>query len=76
MEEEKWNKIEQIFNQAVLVSASKRNLFVENHCDGDAVLRAEVISLLGADKESDEILEQSVFPLVGTIVRRRFQRAA
>ncbi len=72
MEEEKWNKIEQIFNQAVLVSASKRNLFVENHCNGDAVLRAEVISLLGTDKESDEILEQSVFPLVAQLLDEDF----
>lgn len=68
MEEEKWNKIEQIFNQAVLLPASRRNSFVENHCNGDAVLRAEITSLLGADQESDEILEQTVFPLVAQLL--------
>jgi eukaryotic-like serine/threonine-protein kinase len=64
----RWEKIEQVFNEAIAVPVAERDFFVEQACGADDDLRLEVFSLLKADNQSDEILEQSVFPLVAQLL--------
>ena len=64
----RWERIEQLFNEAIAVEVDKRASFVERACGADDELRLEVVSLLEADHQSDEILEQSVFPLVARLL--------
>lgn len=67
-----WQKVENIFNRAVMIPGQQRNWFIEKECTGDPVLQFEVLSLLEADSESDQILQQSVFPLVANIIEDHF----
>ncbi len=64
MQNGNWEKIEEIFNRAVLKAIDEREAFVNEACRGDENLRREVCSLLAAEPESDEIFSESVFPLV------------
>ncbi|MDQ3710778.1 MAG: serine/threonine-protein kinase [Acidobacteriota bacterium] len=68
----RWEQIEQVFNEAILMPVNKRKSFVEQLCGADDDLSFEVISLLEADNQSDEILEQSVFPLVAQLLDEDF----
>ncbi len=72
MLERRWERIEQLFNEAVSVPLNKRVSFVEQVCGADSDLCFEVTSLLEADNQSDNILEQSVFPLVAQILDEDF----
>jgi serine/threonine protein kinase/Tfp pilus assembly protein PilF len=64
----RWEKIEQLFNAAVAVPFNQRNEFLEKACGADVDLCFEVAELLEADDCSDEILEQTVFPLVAQLI--------
>jgi TolB-like protein len=64
----RWERIEQLFNEALEIPFDERNAFVEKACGADADLRTEVLSLLDADKDSDEILERSVYPLASRLI--------
>ena len=44
-----WKKVEELFQQARRVKPADRSAFLDGHCGGDAVLRAEVDSLLAHD---------------------------
>ncbi len=72
MLERRWERIEQLFNEAISVPLNKRVSFVEQVCGADNDLCFEVVSLLEADKQSDEVLEQSVFPLVAQLLDEDF----
>lgn len=66
---EQWRKIEEILNQATLLPVDQRIIYIDRICGGDsAELRAEVISLLNAYNESDEIFEQPIFPIVAELL--------
>lgn len=64
----RWEKIEQVFNEALIVPVNERDSFVKQVCGADNDLCFEVISLLEADNCSDEILDQSIFPFVAEII--------
>jgi hypothetical protein len=64
MLEKQWERIEQLFNEAVTVPIDKRVSFVEQVCGTDDDLRFEVLSMLKADDQWNEFLEQSVFSLI------------
>jgi TolB-like protein/Flp pilus assembly protein TadD len=68
MQASRWEKIEQVFNEAIAVPVTERVSFVERTCGADDDLRFEVISLLEADSESNEIFVESVFPLVSQLI--------
>ncbi len=58
MASERWHKIKQIFNDALELSKSEREQFVQKSCSGDPELQQEILSLLNA-YESSEFLETS-----------------
>lgn len=72
MDGKPWSQVEQIFNQAVLISKAERISFIKQKCDDDVELFTEVVSLLEADKKADEIFEKSVFPLVAGLLNDDF----
>ena len=68
MQINRWEKIEQLFNEALLLPVNNRNSFIEQACRADADLRLELTSLLKADNHADEILEQPIFPIVALLL--------
>jgi len=64
----RWEQIERVFNEAIEVPIDERNSFLQKVCGADDGLRFEVISLLEADKQSNEIMEESVLPLVTQLI--------
>lgn len=72
MVSKQWEKIQQIFNQAVLKPEDQRYFFVKDQCGTDVDLLSQVISLLSADEHFDQILEQPVFPIVARLLDNDF----
>ena len=68
MEAERWQKIEQIYNEAIACEADRRPALLERYCGGDSTLRSEVESLLsysqptasGLEKPAIEILAEEL----------------
>ena len=62
MEPERWARVQEIFAAAAEVAPGERDAFLIAETGGDEGLRREVDSLLAADSESDEFLEQPALP--------------
>jgi len=56
-DEERWLRIKNIFNEAVLCSRNERDAFLKDACKGDKALRTEVEELIDADTSVDDFLE-------------------
>ncbi len=54
MDEHTWNRVKQIFHEAVGRPAAERDAFLAEACADDAVVRAEVEELLAAHDEVGE----------------------
>jgi hypothetical protein len=52
---ERWQKIDSIFRGAVRLDAAKRTSYLDDACGADADLRAEVDSLLAADRADNPL---------------------
>ena len=63
MQTDRWQKIEEIFNRAVALSATERAEFVVSACEGDKDLRREVQELLEADAADENPLDEDVLTL-------------
>jgi serine/threonine protein kinase len=59
MTPERWQEVERIFQAALDRDASARSAFLDHVCAGDAELRRQVESLLGAHQTDDRFLESS-----------------
>jgi len=70
----RWEQIEQVFNEALEMPVDKRISFVKKACGADSDLYIEVTSLLEADTLPDEIFEQSTFPLVAQLLDGDFSQ--
>jgi eukaryotic-like serine/threonine-protein kinase len=67
MTPERWQKVGEVFHQALDLPAEKRREWIDGSCAGDAELRAEVLSLLGSDAIAvDGYLEKRVQPVVAS----------
>jgi serine/threonine-protein kinase len=62
MEPERWRRVQEIFAATAEVSAEERDAFLSGQVGNDDELRREVESLLAADSESEEFLEQPALP--------------
>jgi len=60
MSSERWQRIENIFHDAVSLSPSERDRFLASECAGDCGLRREVESLLAHDESEHNPLGQAV----------------
>ena len=63
MQTDRWQKIEEIFNRAVVLPAAQRTEFITAACNGDESLRQEVLELLEADTAEENPLDEDVFTL-------------
>ena len=63
-----WQRIKDIFAEAQARSAETRNEFVKNACRDNDELYAEVISLLAASDEPENLIENNAIDLAGKIV--------
>lgn len=64
MTPERWEKITEIYQEALDISETDRRAFLSEKCRGDADVLREVESLLAADAEAGDFIEE---PVVGNI---------
>lgn len=57
----RWQRVEELFHQALALPAGARAPFLATACGDDAALRAEVDSLLAQAPQSDRFLDASAF---------------
>ena len=62
MEPERWRRVQEIFAATAELPPAERGAFLGDQVGDDDELRREVESLLAADAESDEFLEQPALP--------------
>jgi hypothetical protein len=55
-----WSRIKELFEQAVDLEPSQRSAWIEQACNGDRKVRAELVSLLEYDDPSDAFLETPI----------------
>lgn len=63
MQKDRWQKIEEVFKQAVALPQAERQRFVEDICGADAELVREILELLEADTDEENFLDEQVFSL-------------
>ena len=60
MDQERWRRVDELFNAAIDLPAGERSAYLGSACDDDPALRAEVESLLEADEQDDPGFEQII----------------
>lgn len=63
MKENRWQKIEGIFNRAVALPPAERRQYVETACAEDAELGREILHLLETDDAPENFLDAPVAAL-------------
>jgi serine/threonine protein kinase/ankyrin repeat protein len=64
-----WEKLNQIFHQALEIAPGERAEFIRRSCAGDASLRDEALALLASHEEGEDFMET---PIVGTNLAGQF----
>lgn len=67
MEKLRWKQIDRIMQQALELSATERNSFIDRACQGDDQLRSEISSLLSADCRMGDFLNHSILSRDGEL---------
>ena len=62
MESERWLRVQEVFAATAELPPAERDAFLSDRAGDDTELRREVESLLAADSESEEFLEQPALP--------------
>jgi serine/threonine protein kinase len=65
--DQRWQRITDVFNAALERRPSERNRFLDEACDADSALRAEVESLLTAHERADSFLERPAAIAAGLV---------
>lgn len=63
MNPEKWQKIKEIFNQAIEMETGKRISFVESACQNDEEILSEVEKLLAEDGSDETLFDPFIEPI-------------
>ncbi len=58
MSERRWQRMAEIFQEALELPSEERGLFLDAACGEDRELRRAVSSLLAADREAGDYLEE------------------
>ncbi|MCA9735511.1 MAG: serine/threonine protein kinase [Deferribacteres bacterium] len=72
MNQERWNRVQQLFEAALEKNESERDTFLEEVCKDDESLIAEVRSLLQADAESHSLLQGHALDVVDLPIEENF----
>ncbi len=65
MEPERWRRVEDLYHRALELDANRRVAFLEDSCGDDALLRAEVESLLAREKQAEHFMESPALEAMG-----------
>jgi eukaryotic-like serine/threonine-protein kinase len=65
---ERWQKLEDLYHQALAFDQIRRDEFLKQSCGGDEDLRKEVESLLAQEKEAEHFIESPALRLVSRLV--------
>ncbi|MBI1765771.1 MAG: protein kinase [Acidobacteria bacterium] len=68
MTPERWQRVDEIFQTAIELKAEERAVFVESACAGDEQLRREVDSLMAADEQGLNLVEESVLQVAAGLL--------
>jgi len=68
MTADEWRRVKSVFHGVLDVEPGQRAAFLERECAGDAVLRAEVESLLAAHDSSDAFLDQPAVAFAADLI--------
>lgn len=71
MDHDRWNRIQAVFDAACDLPADQRTAFLARECAGDPDLRDQVMSLLTADLEAEEVLSGAIREVVRSMIRSR-----
>jgi hypothetical protein len=58
---DRWQKLKNVFNEALERDPAQRAVFLDEACAGDAALREEVESLLASHQDADGFLEEPAY---------------
>jgi serine/threonine protein kinase len=64
MKADRWKQIDELFDAVLEIPGKQREVFLSEKCNGDDELKREVLSLLRAQKESDQFMENSAMNLM------------
>src|ERR1051325_5025911 len=64
MDQTRWEKIEELLQNALDLEAAARATFLERACAGDAELRREVEALLKSEEQAKSFIETPAFAYV------------
>ena len=70
MNQASWQKIEELFNDALEITSEKRSEFLEAACIGESELKDEVAALLAKAEREDSFLENPALSLGMTLLHR------
>src|SRR5437763_204305 len=68
MTPERWQRIDEIFQAAVELTAEERAVFVESACAGDDELRREVESLITADEQGLSFVDEPAVQVAASLI--------
>lgn len=63
MQQERWQRVDEIFHSALQLDVDRRAAFLAQTCSGDTELRVQIERLLGHYNEADSFLEQPAIEL-------------
>jgi len=73
MQATRWQKVEQIFNEALVLPENQKTSFIVQKSDGDVELSNEVLSLIAEIERDENFLDDSVFTLGTELVKQELK---
>ncbi len=70
MQATRWQKLEQIFNEALVLPIDQRKSFIVQKSAGDPKLSNEILSLVEEIEKDDNFLDDSVFGLGTQLIKK------
>jgi predicted Ser/Thr protein kinase len=68
MRQERWRRVDELFEAALRLDARERAQFLREACAGDTALRLEVEEMLRIDEKAEEFIETPVFQLAARLM--------
>lgn len=69
MSQERWKKIEEIFNKALILPVEQRTSFIARKSAGDIELCNEINELVSEAESDEKLLDDSIFTFCRQLIR-------
>ncbi len=73
MQAKRWQKIEQIFNEALVLPENQRTSFIAEESDGDVELSNEILSLVAEFEIDEKFLSDPIFTLGTELIKQELK---